>query len=43
MMLKLFSKKDTLQLLLEKTRQFREKNRGFIDSEFVKICHEQVD
>ena len=35
-----FTQKDTLRLLLKKTRQFSWKK--FVDSEFVKICHDQV-
>ena len=28
--------------MLRKQEQFREKNCGFVDSEFVKTCHEHV-
>ena len=39
-----FHKKKTLCSSIKRKRGiFREKNRGFVDSEFVKICHEQVN
>jgi hypothetical protein len=39
----LISKEKFYLVLKEKKKNLREKNRGFVDSEFVKTCHEHVD